>query len=184
MDNLEKFINQNRSSFDDQVPNLDVWAEINDQLDQKAKPKVRQIRMYTYVSRVAAACLLLFVGAFGTYKYMQVDRLQTVSISIDAIAPEYADEVAVYQQQVSLKMNKLASYKSAHKVSEDMVQLDEAFEELLKELDSVPYSRRKQILNALIDNFENKLNILDKVLEEVETTDSEPLNVIQDEISL
>ena len=115
---------------------------------------------------------------------MQVDHLQAVSMSIDAIAPEYADEVAVYQQQVSLKMNKLASYKSAHKVSEDMVQLDEAFEELLKELDSVPTSRRKQILNALIDNFENKLNILDKVLEEVETTDSEPLNVIQDEISL
>ena len=55
MDNLEKFINQNRSSFDDQVPNLDVWSKIDDQLDQQTRPKTRQIRMYSYVSRVAAA---------------------------------------------------------------------------------------------------------------------------------
>ena len=106
--------------------------------------------MYTYATRIAAACLLLFLGAFGSYKYFQVDNLDVVSIGIDEIAPEYAEEVAVYQQAVSLKMNKLANYKSVYKVSEDMLQLDEAFDELLKELESVPYSRRTQILNALI----------------------------------
>lgn len=184
MDNLEKFINQNRSSFDDQVPNLDVWSKIDDQLDQQTRPKTRQIRMYSYITRVAAACLLLFVGAFSTYKYMGQDQIDSISMDINEIAPEYAEEVVVYQQEVNLKLNKLASHKSAHKVSEDMLQLDEAFEELLLELESVPYSRREQILNALISNFENKLNVLDKVLEEVENTDSEPLNVIQDEISL
>jgi hypothetical protein len=184
MDNLENFINENRSSFDDKVPNLEVWAKINDQLDQNSKPKVRHLRMYTYATRIAAACLLLFVGAFGSYKYFQVDNLDVVSIGIDKIAPEYAEEVAVYQQEVSLKMNKLANYKSAYKVSEDMLQLDEAFDELLKELESVPYSRRTKILNALISNFENKINVLDKVIEEVESTDSESINKIQDEISL
>jgi hypothetical protein len=184
MDNLEKFINQNRSSFDDQVPNLDVWAKINDQLEQESKPKVKQIRMYTYLGRVAAACLLIFVGAFGSYEYFNSNNQDVMASSFETMAPEYAGEVAVYQQQVSLRMNKLANYKSAHRVSDDMIQLDEAFDELLNELENVPYSRREQILEALIANFQNKINVLDKVLEEVESTDTKSLNQIQNEVSL
>ena len=39
-------------------------------------------------------------------------------------------------------------------------------------------------LEALIANFQNKINVLDKVLEEVESTDTKSLNQIQNEVSL
>lgn len=184
MDNLERFIKENRSEFDDQVPSLDAWSKITDQLDQQQPTKVRHLKIYSYVGRVAAACLLLFVGAYSSHTYFQQQTIEGLSYNIDELAPEYANEVEFYQQQVNLKMNSLANYESVHMVTDDMLQLDESFEELLTELKDVPYHRRAQVIQALIQNFENKINVLDKVLEEVEESNINRLNSVENEQSL
>jgi hypothetical protein len=44
MDNLEKFIHDNRPDFDSETPNLDVWAGIEDDLDDEIHHFVRSNR--------------------------------------------------------------------------------------------------------------------------------------------
>ena len=47
-DQLEKFISENREAFDDQVPDLKVWAEIDKELSEDAEPpaKIRPLRRF------------------------------------------------------------------------------------------------------------------------------------------
>ena len=54
-DRLEKFINQNRDQFDDKVPNLKVWADIEKRLDPPQAKRGSIKRMLS----IAASVLIL-----------------------------------------------------------------------------------------------------------------------------
>ena len=184
MDNLEKFIAKNREAFDSEQPSLDVWAKLNDALEKENPKVVKTIPLRFYALRLAAACFLLFVGAFVSYKYWVPIEIEEMVLSVEELAPEYSEELAIIEQQVNVKMNALANYESAHTVQDDMLQLDEAFNELLKELESVPDDRRAIVMKAVIENYKTKLDILDKVLYEVEKLDKQSINLDNEELSL
>ena len=184
MDNLEKFIAKNRDAFDSEQPSLDVWAKLNDALDEQKSKEAKTIPLRFYALRLAAACFLLFVGAFVSYKYLVPQQMEEMVLSMEELAPEYSQELAIIEQQVNVKLNALANYESAHTVQDDMLQLDEAFDELLHELEAVPNDRRAIVMKAVIENYQMKLDILDKVLNEVEKLDKQSINLDNEELSL
>ena len=184
MDNLEKFIANNRDEFDSEQPSLDVWARLNDALEEEQPKSTRIVSLRFYALMVAAACFLLFAGAFFSYKYWVPKEINELVLSVEELAPEYSEEIAIIEQQVNVKLNSLANYESAHTVQDDMLQLDYAFNELLKELETVPYHRRAIVMTAVIENYQTKLNILDKVLKEVEKLDQQSIILDNEELSL
>lgn len=184
MDNLEKYIADNRSAFDSAQPSLDVWAKLNDALDEKQPKTAKTISLSFYLLRIAAACFLLFIGAFFSYKYWVPRELNELVLSVEELAPEYSEELAIIEQQVNVKLKSLADYESAHTVQDDMLQLDQAFNDLLKELETVPEQQRALVMTAVIENYQTKLNILDKVLKEVEKLDKQSINLDNEELSL
>ena len=62
-DNLEKFVRENRASFDDLEPSMEIWGKIN-------APRPRKLNWYK-VSVSAAAAILLFAGIFYVYNQQQ-----------------------------------------------------------------------------------------------------------------
>ena len=66
MDNLEKFIIQNREDFDTAVPSLKAWAAIDRKLEQKQQAGKR-VRMWKVLRIAASVAILLFVGGVGGY---------------------------------------------------------------------------------------------------------------------
>lgn len=179
MDNLEKFIRENRAAFDTEVPRLDVWAKLDKHLDSQ-RPPARVVFMKRL--RVAAAVLVLLTagglgGAYLTGSSRTVESLADVS-------PEHAEMERYFNSQVEEKMAKLASYKQDGVVKADIKELDETYEQLRKELQTAPEGADEKIIQAMIETYQTKISILQQVLEKVEKVNPTTINTAENEVSL
>ncbi len=179
MSNLEKFILENRADFDTEVPRLDVWAKLDRQLDRQ-RPAVRVVWMKRLRAAAAVLALLLAGGAAGAYLTNQgkaVDSLADVS-------PEHAEMERYFSTQVEEKLAKLASYKQDGVVKADLQELDAAYEQLRQELENAPVGAEEKIIQAMIETYQTKINILEQVLEKVESVNPSTINSAENEVSL
>ncbi|MBK7410323.1 MAG: hypothetical protein IPL49_19955 [Saprospirales bacterium] len=168
VDQLEQFVGKNRLAFDREVPNLKVWAAIDQALE--AQRPVARIRTIWRTLRVAASVVILLTlgGLIGmyAYKYTHVQELPTLA----EIAPEYAELEQYYTTQVSNRMQELSRFDQGANVQPDIQQLDDLYKELQLELDKAPKGSEEQIIQAMIRNYQIKLDILERVLEKIQTT--------------
>ena len=168
VDRLEQFVGKNRTAFDREVPNLKVWAAIDEALETQG-PATR-IRTMWRALRVAASVVILLTlgGLIGmyTYKYTYTRELPTLA----KIAPEYAELEQYYTAQVNNRMQELSRINQEATVQPDIQQLDDLYKELQLELDNAPKGSEEQIIQAMIRNYQIKLDILERVLEKIQTT--------------
>lgn len=167
VDRLEQFIGENRAALDRSIPGLRVWAGIDRALE--ARQHAAKIRGIWRNLRVAASVVvLLTVGALiGMY----VSNLRTRNLpTLAEVAPEYAELEQYYSAQVSNRMRELTSFHQEATVQPDIQQLDELYQELQRELDNAPKGSEEQIIQAMIRNYQIKLDILERVLEKIQTT--------------
>jgi len=168
VDRLEQFVGKNRRAFDQATPNLKVWAAIDRALEAQ-RPAARVRTLWRSVRVAASVIILLALGSLigmYTYKYTHTQTLPTLA----EIAPEYAELEQYYSAQVSNRMQELSRTDQAATVQPDIQQLDELYQELQLELDKAPKGSEEQIIQAMIRNYQIKLDILERVLEKVQTT--------------
>ena len=158
-DNLEKFIKENRSSFDKDIPSLKVWAEIDKNL---SSPKSKPRNIWGFAKIAASVLILLFAGAAGG-EYFTKSPDDTAAI-IARVNPDFADMSQYYAQEVSLKLNELKQYNYEPFIEDDIKELDVFLEELKTELKNAPRGSEESIINAMIKNQQTKLSILEQIL--------------------
>ncbi|MEM6963811.1 MAG: hypothetical protein AAF573_03530 [Bacteroidota bacterium] len=177
-DRLEDFINEHRKDFDQKVPNLKVWSDIEKRLDP---PKAKRISMNKIIGVAAAVIFLLAVGTFvGT----QINVGNTTPVAAvqgidESIYPNYAEQEKNLKKRINQKRAQLASYTYDDSVNEDLSDLDQTLSELRTELRNVPKGSEEQIVQAMIKNYETKIKILEIVLEKINST--HPKRDAQDE---
>ncbi|MBI5915947.1 MAG: hypothetical protein HY842_11255 [Bacteroidetes bacterium] len=178
MDNLEKFILENRAAFDTAVPDLKVWSDIGRSLEQRPLRRVVWMKRL----RVAAAVALLLTagGAMGAYLANSGKEVK----SLADVSPEHAEMERYFNSEVNEKLAQLASYQQDGFVQADMQELDEVYEQLKLELETAPAGADEQIVQAMIENYQTKINILEQVLEKVQTVNPNNIKTEEDEISL
>lgn len=179
MDKLEKFILQNREAFDDAVPSLKVWAGIDQALEKKP---VRRVSLRQGLRIAAAVVFLLLAG--GTAGLYLARQSGTTPGTLAELAPEFAELEQYYTAQVDLRMRELVQYRHAHAVQSDLEQLDQVAAELRAELANAPAGSEERIINAMIYNYKAKLEILERVLEKIQSTNQGTLKTENDEISI
>ena len=125
-DKLERFIRDNRPLFDDEVPNLKIWADIERQLPSKPKPslKVRVLRM---ASIAAAVVLLLGTGAAIGVFWIGPQEVPQLA-EMGNIDPEILQMEQFYQSQIQEKYQMLTTYQQDPTVNKDFEQLDQAID--------------------------------------------------------
>ena len=165
MDNLEKFIIQHREEFDMEVPSLKVWSEIDKQVSQKT---AKRVRMRKWMSVAAAVAVLLVAGMVMGIQINEASNAAAIN-SLSDIAPEYADLERHYKAEFDHKYQQLVSYNHDVYVKEDLAQLDEIFEELKLEFELAPKGSEEYIINAMINNYQTKIEILEQVLEKIQS---------------
>jgi hypothetical protein len=167
VDRLEQFVTYKREAFDRAVPALKVWSEIDKALENQ-RP-ARRIFPIGRILRVAAAVVVLLTvgGLIGMYAYKYTHPVQLPTLA--EIAPEYAELERYYTSQVNNRLQELARFDQAQTVQPDLLQLDEFYQELQLELDRAPKGSEEQIIQAMIRNHQIKLDILERVLEKVQT---------------
>ncbi|HHM21190.1 MAG TPA: hypothetical protein ENJ20_04110 [Bacteroidetes bacterium] len=162
MDQLEKYIRDNRKAFDTEVPDLRVWAKIDRQLDRQAKPRV------VWMQRLSVAAAVVVLVAAATVAGFKMGASALQSRSLADISPEYAEMEKYYREQIREKMAILASYQQDGFVKSDLKELDALYEELKKELRKAPPGNEKLVIQAMIRNFQTKVDILEQVLQRVQ----------------
>lgn len=173
MDKLEKFVRENRVAFDDKTPKHLVWegieARLNQQVAPETTPKIIPLRsrLYQYTKIAAVALLLLTIGGFmGSY---WTSQKQTEQLSFGAINEEYQELETFYSEQVNLQMTQLKKYRIDESLMNDIKELDASFSELKKELKrSGKEADNEVIINAMIENYQSKIDILERVLNHLE----------------
>ncbi len=174
MQRLEDFILENRAEFDNETPDLRVWAKLNERLSENAtsatvstRPQARIVQMpstlWSNKLRIAAsvAGLLLMGISIGFYL-----KSSTNETSLATVSAEYGEMERFYQQQIEKKTRQLASVKNSEDVKEDLNEIDVVMSELRQELTNAPKGSRKQIIHNMITSYKNKMYILERVLDE------------------
>lgn len=164
-DRLENFIIQHREDFDDAIPSLKVWADIDSQLAKQKSSGRRKIWMY---SRIAASVvfLLMIGGVVGSY-------LSTDHKEVAALNPELQEMEDFYSQQFQKKYAMLTSMPHAADIENDLGQVDVFLEELKQELAKAPKGAEERIIENLIKSYQLKIQILDLVLERMQNDQKE-----------
>ncbi len=179
MSNLEKFILENRADFDADVPSLNVWANLDRHLDHQ-RPTMRLVWMKRLRAAAAVLVLLMAGGAVGAYLTNQSKSVE----SLADVSPEHAEMERYFSSQVQEKLAKLASYKQDGVVKADIKELDESYEQLRQELQDAPEGAEEKIIQAMIETYQTKINILEQVLEKVESVNPTTINSAENEVSL
>ncbi len=174
---VEAFIEDNRADFDTEIPNLKIWSQIDKVINRGTER--RQI-LRGWLWRAAAAVALLVLGATAGILLNEKREDVVAAREVEQVAPDFQDTEKYYDQQVKAKLTRLASYQNTDpSVFSDLKQIDEIQKELKAELDNAPTSTRQEIVRRMIENYQIKIGILERVLEHVEDNPSQNWNNTQ-----
>ena len=160
MRKLEKFIIDNRSSFDDKSPERSIWIGIEQKLDKGENSKIFNIRIF----KVAAG--LIFILSCGILIGLNLSHQKNSKLDY-AVSPEllkYKDAESYYKMQVNLKYNELKDTTAKANVDDDLKQLDMIYQQLKEEMIKSNYTNSDILINAMIKNHKTKLEILENIL--------------------
>ncbi len=166
MDKLEKYISENKESFDSAVPSDGLWDKINKQIDTKEEEPQRQSKLLWMITKMAAAFAVVL--ASGVVIGYYINDNQSMSASNDPVFQDYIDIEKKYVKDINHKMNALSVHDVDPQVNRDLMQLDEVYEELKKELYQGQAINNDKIIEALLTTYQEKVEILEKVLSRVE----------------
>ncbi len=162
-DNLEKFVRKNREQFDSEIPRDKIWSKIHKGM--QANTPVRKISWYKYA---AAALILIGVGAgIGLALGNRQEAPQLV------MQQQIEESEKKYTQLVNNKLDELSEYDFDKKLLTDIDLLDQIHMELKEELIQNSGANSKIVIQAMMKNYQAKLNALEKILTKVKTKDLE-----------
>ena len=140
MDELEKYVRQNREDFDDSEPSKDLWKEILEETFPKNEVKVVPIKRLWQVSFAASILLIIGIGISWnlltpeTAVVATIDETPAVKndFTLSDVSPEMAEVEGYYIHQVNDKMSLLQNMDVDPALYEEILMLDEEFNCLRK----------------------------------------------------
>jgi hypothetical protein len=162
---FESFMREHRADFEERGPSPGLWAALEQQLP--APRKVGLVRQLGQHWLKVAVMLVLIINTFFGYRYLQFKEHQQIGF----IAPELQEAKAYYTTQIEQKLSAIKAYPP------ESIGLDSAarkelelhnstYEMLEKELQNNPGNER--IRAALVRYYQLKLDLLEKILEELD----------------
>jgi hypothetical protein len=160
--NLEDFIRSNREAFDHKEPSEKVWSRIHNELFASQRGNTALLFW-----RAAA---ILFMGLSAYLLYPRVSEKKDNQLVMN----EFKNVESFYAQEISSKMDMIESYPGSEKglngYTHDFSQLEAMYEVLKEEMKVRP---SKKVKDALILNLLVRIDLLNKQLEKLETTNDE-----------
>lgn len=163
MDELEKFIIENKEQFNDHLPSPDVWANIEKGINEE---KTKKFSLIKFLGAGAAAIGLLLVGLWCGISFEVDDMDRAISNSSFA---DYKQTEQYYSLQVKNYVNEINELDNDNKIEDELKQLDEVYEELRDELINAEIKNQDIIINAMINNYQLKIGMLERILDKTKT---------------
>lgn len=166
IDNLERFIRDNKSEFDKDIQSDKMWIEIEENL--KAKKNRSRMRSIS----VAASILLLFASSMFLFQLKNND----VSNTDEIINQEVLDAQSQFSSLIEIKRSELNQYKNSqpeliNELNKQLQDLQNNYKLLLPQLKDE--NKKDLIVQALIENLQLQLEVLNRSLEIVQSLKNE-----------
>lgn len=176
-DKLEKFIRDNRSSFDDGRPPKDLWKKIN-------RPKTRVLSLtWKQVAWRAAAVIIIFSASWFLHDLINKDTSPEIQAeTMEEGSPlyiEFIEAEAFYTARINQRKEEVLSLAKedpelVREIDMELSELEEVYEELKNDLND--NADNEQVIEALIQNYRLKLEILEEMLYLLEKSKSNKKN--------
>lgn len=167
MDKLEKFVKENRAAFDDKRPPVDVWHNINDQLENSEVPT---IPISTYLWRAAAIVLFAAVVWLLVDRSDRNDSFTQSEAFINENEIAFNDVETFYIKEIETKQNLIVQFVADNpEMDRDLLveidQLDSTYQMLKSTAEG---GQSEKIIDAMVLNLQMRIDILNQQLEVLE----------------
>ena len=188
-ENIEEYISQHKSEFDQDVPPPMVWMNIEKHLEkeQASVAKVREIRTPGIMRIMQVAAMFVVVMGVGLLIGLQLNNGNGNEYSSPQLQ-EFVEAEKHYSKEIDkmLVVVNASNVEEKETIQEDLNALDAVYNELKNELISNPKADTDYVVNAMIDNYRAKIDILETVLKEytIEKTNNQQINLENDKVDI
>lgn len=165
MQKLEDFVRGRKDDFDSKLPSLDLWGEIESQLDKKSTFKLSFWKIAVSVAAVLLIALLttsiVNKQDIGSQKYSNISDPELVNL---------LETEAFYAHKVSVSMDEINKCYQIYPelkqdLESDLDELDGMYKELKNDLNDDIFNR--EVIEAMIQNNRIRLEMVDRVLNQI-----------------
>lgn len=168
--NINDFIRNNRSAFDDDLPPVDGWQKLDQAISRKKKARVFSMRDIMKWSAVAAVIIIGFTSMYLLLWRKQDNRIEpkiTRSMEMNDGSASYVSETSkiiqsIQEQQSQLKELANEQPQLYQQFSDDMAALDSSYRVLRTQ--AAQTTNREIILQAMLQNLRLQAELLTKQL--------------------
>ena len=173
-DHLEDFIKNNREDFDFREPKETLWSAIEKELPEQKKGGGKVKRMI-WRSMSIAAGLVLLVGLIGTWAYNYGVQQGEIN-SLADISTELGEVERHYKGEIKEKLGQLVAIHKDAGVTEDLKEMESFLNELKQDLAETPVHEREVVIQAIIENYRSRVELLERVLDRLPNHSSQQKN--------
>jgi hypothetical protein len=165
--NIDKFIQENRNSFDEDRPSQGVWNEIETTLPVKKTKQFTLRDLYKFSAAAAVTCILL-TSVYFLYlrKQESATTIQTPpeqKAELKNVSPEYELQMihafsAIQTRQLELKNATADNPELYQQFIQDLQVLDSTYRMLQKQ--AAQTANRDVIMKAMIQNLQLQAELL------------------------
>lgn len=172
-DDLKEFTEMNRDNFELPMPDLDAaWQGIEERLDDK------KTVIFPWRTAMKIAATLFLVAVVGIGYYVNTRRIDTQNngIALHNISKELAETEAFYAGEIQekIQMLEVAEGSIDPDVRLQLDQMDEDYNALKNDLQD--RADNEEVINAMIGYYRLKLELLEKILDEIQETNEDKTN--------
>ncbi len=159
MDQLEKFVRNHRAEFDSNNPDPGLWTAIEDRLPAK---EAKHFTIWKLTSVAAVGLVLILSGVIVGM------NMNNNSVTSTAEYIEFREAEQYYNMQLQQRVSALAEYQYDPTIDDDLDELKEVYNDLSAELEDGMEPNKNDIIQALIQNYQTRVDLLERVLEKLE----------------
>ena len=162
---IEEIITKNKGNFEESLP-VNLWSKIEEKLP-KEKQKLMFFKNYQFIKIAAGIVICLSIGYFFGSNSIVDSKYQ----AYESIDPMFSKSLVNYQEEVKDKKEDLdlliiKSPDLKQSFTSDFDTLEDDFNNLKAQLPNNP--NQKQLLEAMIQNLQLQIGLLNKQTEIVE----------------
>lgn len=168
MKDLDKILQENRSSFDVFEPEEGHFDRFEEKLMKFNKEN--NTLSLSYLLKVAAIAVLVVLSGLWVFDNLSNKPMDN-GIALSEVSPEYSEVELYYTQLVNQKyheLNQLQVIDSTQKriLMKELTEMDKMYDILKKDLTTNPSDER--IINAMIKHYQLKVEVMNQIVHQLE----------------
>jgi hypothetical protein len=185
-DSIEQFIYENREQFDVYEPGSKIWDKI---ISHRRRTLLLALNWNGIIWK-AAILVVVFLSAFLISEYIHRSGINGIKDSginstTDIRIKEFEKAEQYYSSQVNNRLKEVQKYTSTNpeidkQLNYDLKELDNVCSQLKKDLKE--NISNQEVIEALIQNYRLKLQVLEDILNKFKDFDNEKAKVEKHEI--